>query len=123
MMLLAGTAHPVLATDVARRLGTPLAACVLERFPDGELHVELRESVRGKRVFLLQPTCAPAEQHLFELLLLADACRRAGARERIAVMPYFSYARQDRRAIGRDPIGARLAADVLGAGGVTSLVV
>ena len=123
MILLSGSSNPVLAQHVAKRLGTRLAACVLERFPDGELHVELRESVRGKRVFLLQPTCAPAEQHLFELLLLADACRRAGARERVAVMPYFGYARQDRRAIGRDPIGARLAADLLGAGGVTSLVV
>jgi ribose-phosphate pyrophosphokinase len=85
-MLLSGTAHPALATEVAKRLGTPLAACVLDRFPDGELHVELRESVRGKTAFLLQPTSPPVEQHIFELLLLADACRRAGARQRVAVI-------------------------------------
>jgi ribose-phosphate pyrophosphokinase len=123
MMLLTGTANPVLANDIARRLGTPLAACVLERFPDGELHVEIRESVRGKKVFLFQPTSPPVEPHLFELLLLSDACRRAGARERIAVMPYFGYARQDRRAKGRDPIGARVVSDVLAAGGIDAVVV
>jgi len=122
MILLTGSANPVLAGEVAQRLGTPLAACVLDRFPDGELHVELRESVRGKRVFLIQSTNAPVEQHLFELLLLADACRRAGARERIAVIPYFGYARQDRRAVGRDPIGARVVADVLASAGLGGLV-
>jgi ribose-phosphate pyrophosphokinase len=123
MMLLSGSANPVLASAVASRLGTPLAARVLERFPDGELHVELRESVRGRRVFLLQPTSPPVETHLFELLMLADACRRAGARERIAVIPYFGYARQDRRARGRDPIGARLVADLLEAAGIGEVVV
>jgi ribose-phosphate pyrophosphokinase len=123
MILLSGSANPVLAAAVAKRLGTPLAACVLDRFPDGELHVELRESVRGKRVFLLQPTSPPVEPHLFELLLLADACRRAGARARIAVLPYFGYARQDRRSAGRDPIGARLVADVLACSGIDGLVV
>jgi ribose-phosphate pyrophosphokinase len=121
--LLTGTANPVLAAEVAKRLGVPLAACVLDRFPDGELHVELRESVRAKRVFLLQPTSPPVERHIFELLLLADACRRAGARQRIAVIPYFGYARQDRRAKGRDPIGARVVCDVLAAGGIDAVVV
>jgi ribose-phosphate pyrophosphokinase len=123
MILLSGTANPLLAAGVAKRLGIPLAACVLERFPDGELHVELRENVRGRRVFLLQPTSPPVEQHLFELLLLADACRRAGARERVAVMPYFGYARQDRRAKGREPIGARVASDVLSVAGIDAVVV
>jgi ribose-phosphate pyrophosphokinase len=123
MILVSGSAHPALASEAARRLGVPLAACVLERFPDGELHVELRESVRGRKVFLFQPTSPPVEQHLFELLMLADACRRAGARERIAVMPYFGYARQDRRAKGREPIGARVVCDVLAAGGLTGAVV
>jgi ribose-phosphate pyrophosphokinase len=123
MTILSGTANPVLATEVAKRLGTPLAACILDRFPDGELHVELRESVRGKKVFLLQPTSPPVEQHIFELLLLADACRRAGARQRVAVIPYFGYARQDRRAKGRDPIGARLVSDVLSAAGIDTVVV
>jgi ribose-phosphate pyrophosphokinase len=123
MTLFTGTANPGLATDVARRLGGPLAACILERFPDGELHVELRESVRGRKVFLLQSTSPPVEQHLFELLFLADACRRAGARHRVAVIPYFGYARQDRRAKGRDPIGARVVSDVLSAAGIDAVVV
>jgi ribose-phosphate pyrophosphokinase len=123
MTLFSGTANPALAAEVAKRLGTPLAACILDRFPDGELHIELRESVRGKKVLLLQPTSPPVEQHLFELLLLADACRRAGARQRVAVMPYFGYARQDRRAKGRDPIGARVVSDVLSAAGIDTIVV
>lgn len=123
MILVSGTANPVLAGEVARRLGTPLASRVLDRFPDGELHVEIRESVRGRRVFLLQPTSPPVEQHLFEVVLLADACRRAGAREIVAVTPYFGYARQDRRAAGREPIAARVAADVLASGGVDRVVV
>jgi ribose-phosphate pyrophosphokinase len=123
MTLLTGSANPALATAVAKRLGTRLAACVLERFPDGELHVELQESVRGRRVFLLQPTSPPVEPHIFELLLMSDACRRAGARQRIAVIPYFGYARQDRRAKGRDPIGARLVSDVLTTAGVDAVVV
>lgn len=123
MILLTGSGNPVLAGHVATRLGTPLAACVLDRFPDGELHVEVRESVRGQRVFLLQSTSPPVEQHLFELILLADACHRAGARELIAVIPYFGYARQDRRAAGRDPIAARVVADILAVGRINAVVV
>lgn len=122
MILLAGTANPALAAAVAAQLGGALAECVVERFPDGELHVEVRESVRGKRVFLLQSTSPPVEQHLFELLLMADACRRAGAEQRIAVVPYFGYARQDRRTAGRDPIGARVIADMLACVGIGGVV-
>ena len=109
MIVLSGSANPALVRDVAEQLGTHPAACVLERFPDGELHVEIRESVRGKRVYLVQPTSSPVEEHLFEMLLLADACRRAGAAHVTALVPYFGYARQDRRAVGRDPIAARVA--------------
>jgi ribose-phosphate pyrophosphokinase len=123
MMLLSGSANAALAGAIAARLGTPLATRVLERFPDGELHVELRESVRARRVFLLQPTSPPVEAHLFERLMLADACRRAGTRELVAVMPYFGYARQDRRARGREPIGARLVCDLLAAAGIAAAVV
>ncbi len=123
MILLSGSANPALAGAVAERLGTRLAACLLERFPDGELHVEIRESVRGQRVYLFQPTSPPVEEHLFELLLLGDACRRAGAARVTAVMPYFGYARQDRRAAGRDCIAARVAADVLAACRIDDVVV
>jgi ribose-phosphate pyrophosphokinase len=123
VILLSGSANPALAGKVAEQLGTRLAACVLERFPDGELHVEIRESVRGQRVYMVQPTCPPVEEHLFELLLLADACRRAGAEHLTAVVPYFGYARQDRRAVGREPIAARVAGDVLAACHVDNVVV
>ena len=122
MILLTGCANPFLGKAVAAKLGRPLAACLLERFPDGELHVELRESVRGHTVFLLQPTSPPVESHLFELLLLADACRRAGASRLVALTPYFGYARQDRRANGRDAIAARVAADVLATAGIDQVV-
>jgi ribose-phosphate pyrophosphokinase len=123
MTLFTGSANPLLARAVSDQLRWPLAACRLERFPDGELHIEVHETVRARRVFILQPTSPPVETHLFEILMLADACRRAGARECIAVMPYFGYARQDRRATGREPIGARIAADALGRGGIDRVVV
>ena len=123
MILLSGSANPALARKMADQLVTPLAACVLERFPDGELHVEIRESVRRQRVYIVQPTSAPVEEHLFEILLLADACRRAGAAHLTAIMPYFGYARQDRRAVGRDPIAARVAADLLAACHIDDVVV
>jgi ribose-phosphate pyrophosphokinase len=123
VILLSGSANPALAQKVADHVGTHLAACVLERFPDGELHVEIRESVRGQRVYILQSTSPPVEEHLFEILLLADACRRAGAAQMTAIIPYYGYARQDRRAVGRDPIAARVAADVLAACHIDDLVV
>jgi ribose-phosphate pyrophosphokinase len=122
VLLLSGSANPALAQHVADGLGSRLGACILERFPDGELHVELRESVRGRRVYVIQPTSPPVDEHLFEMLLLADACRRAGASELTAVVPYFGYARQDRRAVGREPIAARVAADVIAAGGFDRIV-
>jgi ribose-phosphate pyrophosphokinase len=122
MLLFSGSSNGPLAQAVADRLGMRLAARLLERFPDGELHVEIRESVRGQRVYVLQPTCPPVEAHLFELLLIGDACRRAGAARLTAVLPYFGYARQDRRAIGRDPIAARVVANVIVAGGFDAVV-
>jgi ribose-phosphate pyrophosphokinase len=122
MILLSGSANPILAQHVADRQGSRLAACLLERFPDGELHVEIRESVRGQRVYVVQPTNPPVEEHLFELLLLADACKRAGAAHLTGVIPYFGYARQDRRAIGREPIAGRVAADMMAAGGVDRVI-
>jgi ribose-phosphate pyrophosphokinase len=123
LTLFSGSSHAPLAAAIARALGTRLGACLTQRFPDGELHVELHESVRDHDVFIVQPTSMPAADHLFELLLIADAARRAGAGRLTAVMPYFGYARQDRRATGRDAIGARVVADVLAAGGINRVAV
>jgi ribose-phosphate pyrophosphokinase len=120
--LLAGTANLPLADAVATALGARLGRRVLERFPDGEVHVEVQDSVRGHDVYLLQSTSPPAEAHLIELLFLADACRRAGAAQITAIMPYFGYARQDRRASGREAVPARLVADLLATSGLQRVV-
>jgi ribose-phosphate pyrophosphokinase len=120
--LFAGSANPRLAQTVADALGVQPGECEIERFPDDELHVRLGESVRGCDVYLVQPTSPPADRHLFELLLMADAARRAGAARITAVVPYFGYARQDRRAGGREPVAARVVADMISAGAVDRLV-
>ncbi len=120
--LFTGTSNPALAQAVAAALGMPLGRAEVSRFPDGELRVELHETVRGHDVYLVQPTSPPAEEHLFVLLLLADACKRAGAQSLTAVMPYFGYARQDRRAQGRQPVAARLVADMLAVAGFGRVV-
>lgn len=122
LKILSGSANLALAENVAAKLGTPLARRIVERFPDGELHIELQESVRGDDVFIIQPTAPNVDEHLFELLLLSDACRHAGAGFVTAVVPYFGYARQDRRSHGREPLSARLIADIIGAGGIQRLV-
>ncbi|HWC29617.1 MAG TPA: ribose-phosphate pyrophosphokinase [Dehalococcoidia bacterium] len=121
-MLIAGTANPGLAERLARALHSALATVKIERFPDCEVHVELQESPRDRDVFLLQPTSPPPDDHLFELLTLADAARRAGAARVTAVVPYFGYARQDRRAAGLEAVSARLVADLLVAAGVQRLI-
>lgn len=121
--LLSGSANPPLASATAGQLGVRLCERELHRFPDGELHAEIRESVRGHDVYLIQPTSPPAEGHLLELLMLADAARRAGAARLTAVIPYLGYARQDRRASGREAVGARLVADLIGVGGLIQRVV
>lgn len=113
LKLVAGRANSRLADAIAGALDVRLSERSLMRFPDGELHVELWDTVRGADVYLLQPTGPPVEENLFEILLLADACRRAGAERLTAVMPYFGYARQDRRAGGRESVAARLVADLL----------
>ncbi|HTR21499.1 MAG TPA: ribose-phosphate diphosphokinase, partial [Gemmatimonadales bacterium] len=115
-MLIAGSANPQLATAVSTAAGAPLARTAIHRFPDGELHVALGDSVRGQDVYLLQPTSPPVETHAFELMLLADAARRAGAARITGIVPYLGYARQDRRAGGREALGARVMADLLGSG-------
>jgi ribose-phosphate pyrophosphokinase len=121
--IFAGSANLSLAEAIAAKLSFPLGKREVHRFPDGELHVEIQESVRGHDVYLVQPTSYPAERHLLELLLLADASRRAGAACLTAVIPYFGYARQDRRASGREAVAARLVADLLSCGGLLERVI
>src|SRR5579875_720244 len=115
IVIFSGGANQPLAQTVANQLGLPLGQRILSRFPDSELHVEILQSVRGHDVFLIQPTSPPADEHLMELLFLADACYRAGARRTIAIVPYFGYARQDRRGKGREPVGARITSDLFAA--------
>jgi ribose-phosphate pyrophosphokinase len=122
LRLISGSANRPLAEEAARSLNQPLIEVTIERFPDGELEVAIAESVRDDDVYLVQPTCAPVGDTLIELLLLADAARRAGAARVTAVIPYFGYARQDRRASGREPVSARLVADLIDAGGVHRVV-
>lgn len=121
-VLLSGSAHPALAEDLAKALGTPLGRCTVERFPDGECAVDLHDRVRGAQVFIVQSLHAPVGEHLLELSLLADACFRAGAANVTAVVPYLGYARQDRRDVGREPLGARVMADLLGASHLERLI-
>lgn len=122
LTVLGGSAHPALAKAIAGHLGVALGDCEVERFPDGELHVQVGISVRGHDVYIVQPTHPPVEEHLLALLFLADACRRSGAARVTAIIPYFGYARQERRASGREPVAARLVADLIRAGGLARVV-
>ena len=122
LKILSGSANLPLAESIAGALGVRCTQVLLERFPDSELHVEILESVRGADVYIIQPTCPPVDKHLLELLLLGDACRRAGAGHLTAVIPYFGYARQDRRSSGREPLGVRLIADLISASGFQRVV-
>jgi len=121
-ILLPGSASRELAEAVASRLGVPLGACGVERFPDGETHVEVREPVRRKEVFLLQSTGPPVNEHLVELMALVDACRRAAAGPITAIVPYFGYSRSDKRHGRREPIAASMVATCLQALGVAHVV-
>ena len=119
MMVFTGNANPKLAADVVRRLGIPLGAAKVGRFSDGEVNVELQENVRGKDIFVLQSTCTPTNDNLMELLVLIDALKRASAARITAAIPYFGYARQDRRPRSvRVPITAKVVANMLQAVGV-----
>ncbi|HEX8695894.1 MAG TPA: ribose-phosphate pyrophosphokinase [Longimicrobium sp.] len=118
LVLFGGTANPALAEAVARELGVALAPSRVERFPDGELSVQLLESVRRREVFVIQPTSPPVNDHLVELLAFADVCRRAAAGRITAVVPYFGYARADRRDCRREPITASLVAGLMQAAGI-----
>ncbi len=122
LALLAGTANPQLARRVAAHLDAPLRELVVARYPDGEIEVRIEESVRGRDCFVLQPTCPPVHEHLMELLVIADALRRASAARVTAVLPYFGYARQDRKMGPREPVTAKLVANLLTRAGVQHLL-
>ena len=113
LKIFSGTAHPDFAHRVCVELGVPLSAARHFRFSDGEIGLSLDESVRGADVYVIQPTCAPANENLMQLLVMTDALKRASARRVNAVMPYFGYARQDRKARPREPITAKLVANLL----------
>src|SRR5918995_2352607 len=112
MKLVAGNSNRPLAEAIAGYLKTPLAKCIVRRFADMEIFVEVQENVRGEDVFVIQSTAAPANDHLMELLIIIDALKRASARRITAVVPYFGYARQDRKPGPRTPISAKLVANL-----------
>jgi ribose-phosphate pyrophosphokinase len=120
--ILAGTANPGLAAAIARELGVRLGGADIARFPDGEVAVQLLEPVRRKEVFIIQPTAPPVDEHLVELLAIVDACRRAAAAHIIAVVPYFGYARMDKRHRSREPITASMVATMFQAVGVDQVI-
>ena len=120
--LFAGTANPQLARAVQHELGIDLGKCEIERFPDGEISVKLTESVREKKVFLLQPVSPPVDNNLMELLAFADACRRSSASQIIAIAPYLGYARSDKRQGQRQAIMASLTANLIEAAGISHLI-
>ncbi len=118
-MVFSGNANPQLSERIARYIGVPLGNASIDKYSDGEISVELNENVRGKDVFIIQPTCSPTNDHILELLLIADALHRASANRITAVIPYFGYARQDRRVrSARVAISAKVVADMIGAVGV-----
>lgn len=122
MKLCTGTAHPGLANGIANYLDRPLADVSVTAFPDGETFVKINENIRGEDVFIIQPTCPPTNHNLMELMIMVDAAKRASAGRINAVIPFFGYARQDRKDQPRVPITAKLVADLLSAAGVNRVV-
>lgn len=118
LKLFTGNANRPLADKIADVLEIPLGRAKVGQFSDGEINIEIADNVRGRDVFLLQPTCAPTNDNLMELLIMADACKRASAGRITAVIPYYGYARQDRKVAPRAPISAKLVADLLSATGI-----
>lgn len=123
LMIFSGNANLSLSENISQHLGIPLGKAIVGRFSDGEIMVELLENVRGRDVFIIQPTCAPVNDNLMELIIIADALRRASAARITAVVPYFGYARQDRRVrSARVPITAKVVADMLAKVGISRLL-
>src|ERR671911_738227 len=122
LKVFAGSAHQQLAREIADYLGISVGQSRLRRFPDTEVSFQIDENIRGTDVFIVQPTCAPVDQHLVELLIMVDAFRRSSASRITAVMPYYGYGRQDRKDKPRVPISAKLVADLLSAAGTNRIL-
>ncbi len=122
LKIFTGNANPELAKEICAYLCIPLGSALVKRFSDGEINVEIRDNVRGVDVFIIQPTCPPVNDHLMVLLVMMDALKRASAKRVTAVLPYYGYARQDRKVLPRAPITAKLVADLLTAAGVSRLL-
>ena len=122
LKIFTGNAHPALAQEICDYIGVPLGKAVCGRFNNGEIQVMVNESVRGKDVFIIQPTGAPVNDNLMELLIMVDAMKRASARHITVIVPYYGYARQDRKTRGREPISAKLVAYLMSTAGVTRVV-
>ena len=117
LSVLSGNANPVLAENICKCLNIPITEVLVGRFSEGEIRVQIKENIRGKDVFIIQPTCPPTNENLMELLILIDAARRASANRITAVIPYYGYARQDRKDQPRVPITAKLVANLIAAAG------
>lgn len=122
LKIFGGSANQALAEEIAEYVGTPLSKCEVTRFSDGEISISIRESVRGANAFLIQPLCGPINESILELLIIIDALKRASAKSVNAVIPYYAYARQDRKTRARDPITAKLIADLITAAGANRVV-
>ncbi|WP_016953486.1 ribose-phosphate pyrophosphokinase [Anabaena sp. PCC 7108] len=122
LRLFSGSANLQLSQEVSRYLGMELGPMIRKRFADGELYVQIQESIRGCDVYLIQPSCQPVNDHLMELLIMIDACRRASARQITAVLPYYGYARADRKTAGRESITAKLVANLITEAGANRIL-
>ena len=122
MRLLAGNANPELAQEIAEHLGISLIEAQVGHFNNGEIQVMISESIRGKDIFIIQPTSQPVNENLMELLIMTDACKRASAHSVTAVVPYYAYARQDRKTRGREPISAKLVANLMQSAGLLTFM-
>jgi ribose-phosphate pyrophosphokinase len=120
--IISGSANPELSREIAVLLGVQLSDIRISKFADSETHVQIEESVRGKDVYIVQPTCPPVNENLMELLITVDACRRASAHQITAVVPYYGYGRQDHKSTGREPISAKLVADLIATAGADRVV-
>ncbi len=122
LRLISGSAHPELGREISKLLKVPLSQVRISRFADSETHVQIEDSMRGQDLYIVQPTCPPVNENLMELLITIDACRRASASHITAVVPYYGYARQDHKSTGREPISAKLVADLITTSGAGRVV-